>query len=335
MNRFDSTVSAADAAEPDDHRLRAAAYLDRTDVVLVPVGALLPPDSPRLDGESEEHARVLAESQADLPPIFVQRGTMRVIDGAHRLRAAMLRGEREIGVCFYDGDDEDAFVLAVESNIAHGLPLSLADRTAAAARIIAARPQWSDRAIARSTGLAPNTVAGIRRRATAQSAQLHARVGRDGRSRPVNGASGRKLAGELIAVNPEASLREIAKVAGISVGTARDVRDRVRRGEDVLPPRQRSLENRGAVEVNGRKPTGERTSTLQNLRRDPSLRFTEAGRFLLRLLEVNKAGVESRERLVDTVPPHCASAVLELARDYAADWQEFASLLERRLRASA
>ncbi len=42
------------------------------------------------------HARSLAQTEADLPPIVVHRTTTRVIDGMHRLTAAGLRGEREI-----------------------------------------------------------------------------------------------------------------------------------------------------------------------------------------------------------------------------------------------
>src|SRR5256885_8556385 len=124
----------------------------------VPIDSLLPADSPRLSGESMEHARVLAASEAVLPPIVVHRSTRRVIDGMHRLKAAALRGQSDIVVRFYEGDNDEAFIVAVETNIAHGLPLSLADRTAAAVRIIATRPQWSDRRIASITGLAATTV---------------------------------------------------------------------------------------------------------------------------------------------------------------------------------
>ena len=70
---------------------------------------------------------------------------MRVIDGTHRLRAALLRGVDVIDVLYFDGPDADAFVLAVELNHTHGLPLSRADRTAAAERIIGSHPDWSDR----------------------------------------------------------------------------------------------------------------------------------------------------------------------------------------------
>ncbi|HEY1620466.1 MAG TPA: ParB/RepB/Spo0J family partition protein, partial [Streptosporangiaceae bacterium] len=123
----------------------------------VPVAALLVGDSPRLQGESNEHIRMLAATDAQLPPILVHRPTMQVVDGMHRLRAALLRGQPTISVRFLDGSAEDAFISAVQANIEHGLPLTLADREAAADRIIATHPWRSDRWIATVTGLAAST----------------------------------------------------------------------------------------------------------------------------------------------------------------------------------
>jgi ParB-like chromosome segregation protein Spo0J len=100
------------------------------------VASLLPADSPRLAGEDPHHTQMLADSESTLPPILVHRATMQVIDGMHRLNAAILRGEKTIRARFFEGATAQAFVLAVQSNIAHGLPLTTADREAAAARII-------------------------------------------------------------------------------------------------------------------------------------------------------------------------------------------------------
>jgi hypothetical protein len=163
---------------------------------------------------------------------------MRVIDGMHRLRAALLRGEEEIEIQFFDGTDELAFLLAVRANISHGLPLSRADRMAAARRIIESQPQWSNRAIATVTGLSPGTVNAARQRITGQNHQLNTRLGQDGRARPLNGANGRLRASKILESRPDLPLRELAKAAGVSVGTARDVRERIRRGMHPLPPRQ-------------------------------------------------------------------------------------------------
>jgi hypothetical protein len=89
----------------------------------------------------------------------------------------MLKGRETVDVEFFDGSAADAFLRAVEANVMHGFPLSLADRRAAAARIIASHPQMSDWAIATSTGLAARTVAAIRQSATDAVPQLNGRVG--------------------------------------------------------------------------------------------------------------------------------------------------------------
>lgn len=336
----------------------------------VPIDSLLPSDSPRLDGESSEHASALAASDASLPPILVHRSSMRVIDGMHRVRAAILRGQDEILAVYYDGDDDDAFIVAVESNITHGLPLSAADRTAAAVRIIAIRPQWSDRKIASVSGLAATTVGAIRKRSTDEIGQSNAaaRVGIDGRVRPLNPASGRLLASELFKSRPDASIREIAAAAGVSPSTALDVRRRLQDGEDPVPERQRVTEtDRAATDQNenqrvaehraqegkrttpaaqdnaaafrrtAERPNGvarrpapvDRDSVLRNLRKDPSLCFNEAGRALLRWLDSHSAGLEDWKQYTGTVPAHCTSTIAELARLNGRAWQELAEHLER------
>jgi hypothetical protein len=310
-------------------------------VCSVPINVLLASDSPRLDGESAEHIRLLAESDANLPPILVHHATMRVIDGMHRLQVAALRGESEINATFFDGDETDAFILGVTTNVTHGLPLSLADRRSAAQRVIRLRPQWSNRRIASTTGLSPNTVGAIRRHHAVQNAQLDARIGQDGRVRPVNSRTGRTLAGELMRKRPDASLREVAEVTGISPETVRDVRQRLNRGDDPIPAQRRANDQwddqarranppAGAVQVRAR--AGNQTSNLRSLKKDPSLRFSEAGRALLRLLDTNTIDAEQWAQIVDNLPAHCANTVLCLARDCAETWQTFVKELELRQR---
>ncbi|GAA4156662.1 ParB/RepB/Spo0J family partition protein [Actinomadura keratinilytica] len=330
----------------------------RQTVETVAVDALAMDDSPRCSGVVPEHVAALAETPHPLPPIIVHRATMRVIDGRHRLLAARMRGRPTIDVRFYEGDEAHAFALAVKSNIAHGLPLTAADRKRAAARVIASHPQWSDRLIASVTGLAPATVADIRRRSAAGSAE-RIRIGRDGRIRPVDATEGRRRAGELILADPSLSLRQIARAAGISPETARDVRNRLRRGEDPLPSRRRRKrtaparpdapkpEPVGAVGVKpagagGARPAGaagpgaridhlpvrDRLMAVERLRADPALRFNEAGRALLRLLAVHTISAEQWDRIVQEVPAHCAEGVARAADECARAWAEFADRLE-------
>lgn len=306
----------------------------------VPVDSLLDSDSPRINGENSERIRMLAELESALPPILVHRETMRVIDGMHRLKAVRLRGGDTIDVEFFDGGEVEAFTLAVRLNIIHGLPLSQADRTAAAKRILRARPSWSDRRIAANAGLAAGTVASLRRRSTGQNEQLNARVGRDGRVRPLQATEGRLRASRVIAANPGASLREIAEQAGIATATAKDVRDRIRQGQDPLPSKRQPAKASSAAPRALPRPAGGRTPTrtsaaalgllLPNMSKDPSLR-TDAGRMVLHMLSVHSIGDEAKWlRLARNVPGHRADVLAQAARRCADHWLRFANELETR-----
>ncbi|RSM76801.1 hypothetical protein DMH04_36305 [Kibdelosporangium aridum] len=155
----------------------------------MPVDSLLPADAPRLSGEGDAHVRLLAESEAILPPIVVHRSTMRVIDGMHRLYAAVLRGQKNVEVRFFEGDESDALRM---------------------------------------------------------------------------------------------------------------------------------------------QTMGDRAEALQQLRQDPSLRFNEAGRALLRWLDSQPVGPPDLERAIENVPAHCAEIMVRLARGNAEAWRELAEQLERR-----
>jgi hypothetical protein len=314
----------------------------------VPVSALVASGSPRLSGESRDHIELLFSLDIELPPILVHRQTMRVIDGMHRLRVALLRGEKKIKVRFFDGGDNEAFIVAVQSNVRHGLPLSLADRTAAAERIVTACPQLSNRSIASSTGLSPKTIAAIRKRTNGDHPQLNARVGQDGKVRPVDSSVGRQLAAQLLQQNPQLPLRELAEASGVSLGTAHDVRERCRTGRDPVPSRCRRRGGRKkhddsptddsptrararSVGPHVLRPVGpEHVPTLDKLKKDPSLRFSDAGRRLLRMLDAQSLDAEQWNSLIATVPPHRADAVAQLALELAESWQVFAEQLGER-----
>lgn len=298
----------------------------------VPIDSLLPPVELLRSGESAEYVRVLAEAEEVLPSIVVHRETRRVVDGMHRLWAARARGDESIEVVFVDGSPSDLFVLAVELNRAHGLPLTMAERRFAAERIMASHPHWSDRRIARTTGLAASTVASLRSSST--TGPVERRTGLDGKSWPVDGATGRQRAGELLARNPDASVREVARTAGISLGTASDVRARIRRGEPAMTARQQAatLKPRGAAAT--RRTRADLSRVLRSLREDPSLRFTDVGRRLLRLLGGAPGGsveqIEQIAQIADSVPEHCRTLVIDMARESAAAWQRLADQLAGR-----
>ncbi|WP_243727225.1 ParB/RepB/Spo0J family partition protein [Actinocrispum wychmicini] len=282
-----------------------------------------------------EHVRALAQSEAPLPPIIVHGRTNRVIDGMHRLQAAKLNGADEIEAVIFDGDDEDAFILAVESNIEHGLPLSLAERSTAAERIIRARPDWSDRAVALSTGVSAKTVSAIRSRIARDIPTATRRIGMDGRVRPVDSTSGRRAAAELLAADPSLSLRKVAKESGVSPSTVRDVRERLDRGDNPVPPTYRVAPKPDPAEPPAQNDDkgppsnpADVAHSLSNLRSDPAVRFNECGRMLLRLLDPQFITADAHERLLDAVPPYWAGDLAGIARAYASAWNHFANALE-------
>ncbi|MDK0517989.1 hypothetical protein [Streptomyces sp. ML-6] len=282
---------------------------------------------------------------------------MSVIDGAHRLRAARVRGHGVIAVRFFDGSEQDAALLAVALNVAQGRPLSLAERTAAAERTFLSHPHWSDRAVAAVVGLSRSKVAQVRRDTAEGGDSACFRVGRDGRIRPLNAARGRELASELIRMNPDASLRQIAKRAGIAPATVADVRSRMRRGEDPVPPKLRPLmaengttqsqpaqqfdrlpaERRNRAAQQGGLPGETRSAPssavlkkiVHSLYRDPSLRFSESGRSMLRLFEMCGLIAEDRSWLTAHAPAHCRELITHLADGYAEAWRQLAEELRR------
>jgi hypothetical protein len=221
------------------------------------IGELTGSFSPRLDGEN---ASILAQLAEPLPPIVVHRATMRIVDGLHRVRAAGLRGEEFIDAVFCDGSEDDAFVLAVDLNRAHGLPLSTADREAAATRIVRSHPDWSDQRVATVTGLAAPTVTSIRARSTDQFGQSDA-------------------CADVPAARPD----------------------------DTSP-----------------------AELIATLVRDPSLRFTEAGRALLWFLDGVSVDQRQWEDIAQSIPADQRAIVVSLARECATMWQQLAEQLEHR-----
>jgi ParB-like chromosome segregation protein Spo0J len=297
---------------------------------VVEVVDLVPDGSPRLGGLNAAHVERLTEAEWPLPPILVHRPTMRIIDGYHRVAAAMHMGIEQLDAYLLDGSAEAVFVIAVQANVTHGLPLSLAERRAAAVKILATHNEWSDRMIATSTGLSAKTV-GRLRCANADDQQLDKRVGRDGRVRPLDRAEGRRRAAELLLTMPNASLRVVANAAGVSPGTVRDVRARLRRGDDAVPQSPARFD---ATPVNsdGRPlrtvpqfpQQADVDALLLTLSRDPALRMNEAGRTLLRWLHLHAVNTTVGATIAASTPHHCVPHIVELARACSSSWAEIA-----------
>jgi hypothetical protein len=69
-------------------------------------------------------------------------------------------------------------------------------------------------------------------------------------------------------------------------------------------------------------------STLNTLRHDPSLRYTESGRQLLRWLALRVLGPEEWRGVLDGVAPHNTTLLARLAHECAAAWAQLAEELD-------
>jgi len=260
---------------------------------------------------------------------------MRVVDGVHRLEAARLRGDQTVPVVYFGGGDEEAFVTAVRLNLQSGMPLTARDRQAAVRRILHSHPHWSDRWIAAVCGVAARTVATLRRQAPDERARLAMRLGRDGRIRPTSAAAGCRRAEELMRRHPGASLREVARQAGISVGTAMDVRRKLA-GQRAVAATQRPprIQSAPPAQPEPRQPSPSGAALapriragLERLAADPSLRYTERGRALLRSVSITLTFISQSQEVVDQVPGHCRELVRDVAEACARSWHDFSAQL--------
>jgi ParB-like chromosome segregation protein Spo0J len=280
----------------------------------VPISSLTPGVYLRQGGTNAVHVQLLADmaGAVELPAILVQERGSRVIDGMHRLEAARLRGHRYINARFLDCTDEEALVLAIKSNTLHGLPLSKADRIFGAKRLLAAHPDWADRAVAVMAGLSAKTIASLRNRSAEGAQPSSKRLGRDGRRRPVAAGEGRKRAAEYINSHPDAPLRQVAREAGVSLGTVHDVSARIRRaagsdqGSRALPAERIAV--RAATEVPTAPPAPAEPAG------DPGLQYLkDSGRFLQWMAQHAAHPDERREFIVVVVAVGGHEAVFPFA----------------------
>lgn len=333
----------------------------------VRIDDLVPADSPRLKGIDTAHVRRLSAIYPSLPPVLVHRPTMRVVDGMHRISAAVLRGLDTVAVQYFDGSEDQVFLRSVTANIAHGLPLSVAERKTAAWRILASHPSLSDRAVAAYVGLDAKTVASVRECSTAGFPPLNMRTGADGRVHPLDRTAERIRAAELMRKDPELSLRAVVKETGLSLGTAHDVRRRLLRGEDPVPPSRQNRPARATARSTppppprAAKPSGRAVpaapdrrpaaaaparapqqggsasprsrgplDSLRKLANDPSLRHSDSGRDFIRWLHTHFIVDEAWQKQADAVPLHATESIAELARHCSDAWRRFAEDMSRR-----
>jgi hypothetical protein len=272
------------------------------------------------------HVAVLAEVPDRWPPILVARRSMMVLDGVHRVAAARRLGMPTITAHLFDGDEDQAFVEAVRSNIAHGLPLSLAERSWAARRLLSSQPDRSDRATAAICGLDHKTVARLRDQVRSPSGEIprsDVRIGRDHRARPIDAAGLRIRIAAALADAPEESLRQIAHRVGASPETVRDVRARLARGDDPVPS--------GARHVADPPLPPPPPVVWPAWAADTACRSVPDAAEFGAWFDQGAASLDWR-RFVEVVPLSRVYEIADQARAYADAWRHFAEALERRTR---
>jgi ParB-like nuclease domain len=300
-------------------------------------------------GTDTAHVKLLADAagSSELPPILVQKGNYRIVDGMHRVEAARLRGEKSIKAQLIPCTDQDAFILALKTNTLHGLPLSRRDRIFGAKHILAWHPDWSDRGVAAATGLGAKTIAGLRHHSADGIQQFSKRVGRDGKRHPLTAAEGRRRAVEYMMARPDAPLRQVAREVDVSLATAQDVRTRMRRGTDPITvgrqrpspkPAARPLAEDGASLRNVANTHGIRPSSPDpswglisaKLATDPSLRYTEGGRKFFRWMSMYATHASEWNEFSDAIPSHWLKDVYVAVNETLDELHHFADELRRR-----
>jgi ParB-like chromosome segregation protein Spo0J len=352
-----TTIGLADRESVRSETFDLKNLVERLPERHIPISALKPGFYLRQGGTNAVHVQLLVgvACSDDLPAILVQERGLRVIDGLHRLEAAKLRGDGSIKARVLDCTDEVALVLAIKSNTLHGLPLSKADRISGAKRVLAAHPDWSDRAIAGIAGLSAKTIASLRNRSTDGTQFASKRLGRDGKRRPVTAGEGRRRAAEYIHAHPDAPLRQVAREADVSLGTVHDVNARIRRGVDPERGRRRSPAERIAerqgpaaspvlpAPVRGmslhRNRQNVASATWQvisaKLANDPAIRYTEGGKEFLRWMAPRAARADDWREFIDAIPGHWLSVIASVADSLSEEWGQFAERLRTKQEAAS
>jgi ParB-like chromosome segregation protein Spo0J len=353
MVRHDSVELAAD--EQVDAGKLDLRNLEKLPARSLAVSSLVPGVYLRQGGTNAGHVQLLlsAAGASELPPILVQSRGRRVIDGLHRLAAAKLRGDETISARLLDCTDVEALVLAIKANTTHGLPLSKADRVSGAKRVLETHPDWSDRAIAGVTGLSANTIASLRSRSGDGPRPGGKRLGRDGRRRPLTVAEGRRRAAEYIRANPDASLRQVAREADVSLGTVHDVSTRIRRGMDpygnergVSQAQKDAAIAAPAPPVSAGMPAALTGTPARRKKHaaapptwaaislkaasDPAMRYTEGGKEFLRWMAQHAVYPDRWREVIDAIPAHWLSVIAPIADNLSGEWSLFAERLRNK-----
>lgn len=287
----------------------------RPDVQAICPGDLTTGYSPREKVLDEDHVLALVEVIDRLPPIIVNEESMTVIDGVHRLEAFRRAGRDQIKVVYFAGDETGARVVAIQANIKHGKPLSPSERQAAARMLLSQCPELSDRWVGEVCGLSHSTAA--RLRFSSGTVLGGARIGRDGRRRPVDPMPGQEAVVRALTESPGISSRRAAEAAGVAPSTAHRVRTGLQ-GKQVQPA-----------------PPSKTTPTVKWASESTLARMAEVtvdGTGPRSLLARTAVAPEEVRRYVESVPLGHLYEVADECRRRAHLWAEMADTLEKQAR---
>jgi hypothetical protein len=259
------------------------------------------------------------------PPIIVDQTTGTIIDGAHRVLAARQLGRHRIAAHLFTGSRQEALVMAIHSNVSHGMPLSLAEREAAAQMVLCTYPDWSDRRIGEVCGISGKTVGSLRNRATAELTHMNGRLGRDGRRRPTNSEERRREITALLTRNPEVSIRQIARTVDVSPTTVMNIRRRIESARN-------GAEGSGSTQPDGRdsaaaQPSG-RDQCFTSWTSDPAILSMNEGPRFAEWLEGHRIADREWVDYVDHIPLSRLFQLNEYAQQQSEGWTRLAHALE-------
>jgi ParB-like chromosome segregation protein Spo0J len=303
----------------------------------VPITHLRLGPSPR-DGINIRHVAALSELDGEWEPLVVQRGSMVVVDGRHRLAAAKKLGHDVVRVSYFEGTDAEACAEAIRLNVLHGLPLTLSERTGAARHLIGLFPHWSDRHVSSICALSPRTIARIRSqyfpRPQPETPEapgalvVEKRIGKDGRRYPSTGKAIRSEIGRILQEEGNVSLRSVAARTGVSPETVRTVRRSLAAQHEGISASQALLQTSGHPDEGA--PKGKFPTPL-NWLEDSACSSTPEGREFADWFEGRGLDSELLAPMAQAVPLSRVYDAIDEARRRAALWETFAKVLQERI----
>lgn len=143
----------------------------------------------------------------------------------------------------------------------------------------------------------------------------------------------RERVGPLQVVTLTPNPHQVGPAQAMRAGPGEDPVPRGQRAARAAPAGQAGVPRQGQDGSGAPGDTRDLAWSLRQLGKDPSLRYTDPGRALLRWLEAHACGPRRVAGLIDMAPSHCGYLVADIARECARQWQELATALDQRLRA--